>query len=216
MAIPVARLQFRCDGGNELKTRVWWREPSEVPSALSWRVSEQPWRTERWHTPAGWKWNGQEWAVHAAVDAVTFVRHLLWSASAGGTLFVRYEQDGRVQTASFDLADAFETPVQSNLVQCGPDTPLALEEPVLDWGRFGDDFYWGVNDNEDPIETYVVMRTVILQTGTEALLNVECEDGQLGVNLYWKIEDDIDWTVLYWVDDGSAQEEEWIAGRRGR
>ena len=86
---------------------------------------------------------------------------------------------------------------------------------MLDWGRIGDDFYWSVNDNEDPIGTYVFMRTVILQTGTEALLNVECEDGQLGVNLYWKVEDDIDWTVFYWVDDGSAQEEEWIAGRLG-
>ena len=115
----IARVQLRCDEGEALEARIWWRDPSEVPSSLSWRVGDQPWRTERWRTPSGWTWGDDEWAVHAAVDALAFARNLLWSAGGGETLVVEYERDGQKNTASFDLDGLFDTPVQPNLARCG-------------------------------------------------------------------------------------------------
>jgi hypothetical protein len=118
-----------------------------------------------------------------------------------------------VFTASFGTDGMFDTPVQPNLVQCGESDVAAVpDDPIIDWGRSGDNLFWGVDEDELPLKSYVVMDALIAQTGTTARLSLQCEMGQLEVDVYWEVDSDLDRTILYLINDGVVQAEEWSSG----
>ena len=81
------------------------------------------------------------------------------------------------------------------------------------WG--GDESMWWsahADDESDEFRSYVAMDTTIGQTGTTARLSIQCEDDQLQVDVYWEVRRDLDWTILYRLNDGPVQTEEWISG----
>ena len=83
----------------------------------------------------------------------------------------------------------------------------------IGWGG-DDELRWAAfNDDESgELRSYVARDSTISQTGSAARLTVQCEDDDLEVNVYWDVEHDLDWTILYRINDGSVQSEEWISG----
>jgi hypothetical protein len=208
-----ARLSIECNTDDELEVDVWWRQAEELPPVLQYRFGDAEWIEDRWYTISGGTWGDDSWALHRAPDARTFLQAALWQTRNGEPFTVRYVLDGRVFTASFGIDDMFDTPVQPNLVQCGEsDIAAVSDDPVIDWGRFGDNLFWGVDEDELPLTSYVAMDAPIAQTGTTARLSLQCEMGQLEVDLYWEVGQDLDWTVRYRIDDGAIQTEEWRSG----
>lgn len=208
-----ARLSIDCSTDDELEVEVWWRQADELSPVLQYRFGDAEWTNDRWYTTSGGTWGGDSWALHRAPDARAFLQAALWHTRNGETFTVRYVWDGRVFTASFDTDGLFDTPVQPNLVQCGDrDVAAVSDDPVIDWGRFGDSLFWGVDEDESPLNSYVAMDAQIAQTGTTARLSLQCEMGQLEVDVYWEVDSDLDWTILYLINDGVVQTEEWSSG----
>ncbi len=208
----VAWLNISCEADDQLAVKVWWRGVDPVPAALSYRLGLRAWSETRWSTGSG-TWGDDEWGVHYAPDAGTFLQQMNWLATNAESLNVQFRRDGRIYSATFGLRGLFETPVQPNLAQCGAGRRSDPEAPVIDHGRFGDDFFWGVDEDEDPLQTYIVRDTIISGAISEARLSVQCEDGGLEVDVYWDVDQDLDWTVRYRVGNGSVQTEEWSSGR---
>ena len=209
----VARLSIECSPDDELEFDVWWRGVAEVPGSISWRVDDGAWVNGRWETFSGGTWGDDSWAIHRAPDSRSFLEFIHWHASDGGSLSVRYMQGDIVRTAEFKLSGIFNTPVQTNLAQCGAtQEPPDSDVPVIDWGRYGDGFWWGVDEDEEPLRSFVVMDTTIAQTRSDARLSIQCEKDRLEVDVYWEVEQDLDWTILYRLNDGSVQSEEWMSG----
>lgn len=208
-----ARLSIECMTDDELEVDVWWRQAEELPSVLQYRFGDAEWIEDRWYTMSGGIWSDDSWALHRAPDPRTFLQAALWHTRNGEPFTVRYVMDGRFFTASFGTDVMFDTPVQPNLVQCGEsDVAVVSDDPVIDWGRFGDNLFWGVDEDELPLKSYVATDALIVQTGTTARLSLQCEMGQLEVDLYWEVDSDLDWTILYLINDGVVQTEEWSSG----
>ena len=208
-----ARLSIECNTDDELEVDIWWRHARGLPAALRYRIGESDWIEDRWFTSDGGTWSDDTWAIHRAPDARTFLQYALWHTRNGESLTMRYFLNGRAVTASFGTDGMFDTPIQPNLVQCGESNVAAVsDDPIIDWGRFGEDFWWGVDEDEFPLKSYVVMDTLIAQTGTTARLSIQCEMGQLEVNVYWQVDSDLDWTILHLINDGVVQTEEWSSG----
>ncbi len=208
-----ARLSVECNTDDELEVDVWWRQAEELPSVLQYRFGDAEWIEDRWYTMSGGTWSDDSWALHRAPDARKFLQAALWHTRNGEPFTVRYVMDGRFLTASFGTDGMFDTPVQPNLVQCGEsDVAVVSDDPVIDWGRFGDNLFWGVDEDELPLKSYVATDALIVQTGTTVRLSLQCEMGQLEVDLYWEVDSDLDWTILYLINDGVVQTEEWSSG----
>lgn len=88
-----------------------------------------------------------------------------------------------------------------------------LQGLYVGWGE-DDDRSWAAYSRSDTgvFRSYVVIDATIPQTGNEARLSFNCEDGALEVDIYWQVADDLDWTVLYRINDGPVQSEEWRSG----
>ena len=208
-----ARLSIECNTDDELEVDVWWRQAQELPPVLQYRFGDAEWIEDRWYTISGGTWSDDSWALHRAPDARAFLQAALWHTRDGEPFTVRYVLDGRFFTASFGTDGMFDTPVQPNLVQCGEsDVAAGTDDPVIDRGRFGDNLFWGVDEDELPLKSYVAMDALIAQTGTTARLSLQCEMGQLEVDVYWEVDSDLDWTILYRINDGTVQTEEWSSG----
>ena len=81
------------------------------------------------------------------------------------------------------------------------------------WGDDGGTRWGAYADKESgDFRSFVAMDAVIGQTGREARLSVQCESDQLEVDIYWQIEADLDRTILYRINNGSVQTEEWLSG----
>ena len=208
----IARLGIECNTEDELEVDVWWRGKPSIPSELSHRFGDGDWVAKLWRTVSGGTWGDDTWSIHRALDPRALLQEMNWHSRYGALLSVRYDFAGWRYTASFDLTGVFETPTQSNLVQCGANKESDPEAPVIDWGRLGENFRWGVDEDEEPLKTYVVKDTAISGSTREARLSVHCEDGGLEVNVYWEVDEDLDWTVLYRINDGEVQTEEWLSG----
>ena len=208
----VARLSITCELEDQLQVEVWWRGVGLVPGALSYYLGLGPWNESRWPTGTG-TWSDDEWGIHYAPDAGTLLQQMNWQASNADALRVQFRRDGRNYVATFGLRGLFETPVQPNLAQCGAGRRSDPEVPVIDHGRFGEDFFWGVDEDEDPLNTYIVRDTIISGAISAARLSVQCEDGGLEVDVYWDVDQNLDWTVRYRVGNGAVQTEEWSSGR---
>ncbi|MCY4618253.1 MAG: hypothetical protein OXD50_06835 [Chloroflexi bacterium] len=209
----VARLSISCERDQELQVEIWWRDLDAVPPLLFYRLGNGAWRSERWRTFSGGLWSGDEWGGHRAFDAASFLHELNWQSASHASLQVQRVQAGRLHLATFDLRGLFQTPVQADLVQCRAGRPaLAQDVPIIDSGRSGDDFWWGVNEDEEPIGTYVVRDTAISGSAHTARLQIKCEQGRLELNVYWSVDQDLDWTILYRIAEGPVRQEEWTSG----
>ena len=211
--VSVARLSIECNAEDELEADIWWRGARSLPADVLHRFGDKAWQEISWRTVSGGTWSGDDWSIHRAIDSPTLLREMIWYAASDLPFFIRYEQNGRQFAASFDLTGVFQTPIQANLVQCSASKQLDSEAPVIDHGRFGDDFFWGVDEDEDPLKTYIVRDTIISGSASEARLRVQCEDGGLDVDVYWAVDQNLDWTVRYRVGNRAVQTEEWISGR---
>ncbi len=83
----------------------------------------------------------------------------------------------------------------------------------IGWGG-DDEMWWGAYADEESgdFRSFVAMDTAIGQTGREARLSVQCGSDRLEVDIYWQVEADLDWTILYRIDGGEVQSEEWRSG----
>ncbi|MCY3923600.1 MAG: hypothetical protein OXG27_14570 [Chloroflexi bacterium] len=208
----VARLSISCESDHRLEVEVWWLDLDAVTPMPSWRTGDQPWRRERWQTSTG-TLGGDTWAVHQALDAALFLQALNWQAGAADALQVQFTLGRRLHRASFDLRGLFNTPVQAELVRCGADQPARdPAAPVVDWGRSGEDLWWGVDSDQHPPKTYVVTTTTMSGATGEARLQVKCEQGALEVDVYWGVDHDLDQAVVYQIGGGPRQLEEWLSG----
>ena len=212
-AESVARLSISCEPEDQLQVAVWWRGVDHVPAVLSYRLGIGAWSETRWRTGNG-TWDEDEWGIHYAPDAGTLLQEMSWLATSAESLHMQFSRNGRTYAATFGLEGLFETPVQPNLAQCGAARPLVDSDlPIIDAGRYSDDFWWGVDEDEDPLNTYIVRDTIISGAISEARLRVQCEDGGLEVDVYWDVDQNLDWTVRYRVGNGAVQTEEWSSGR---
>ena len=77
-----------------------------------------------------------------------------------------------------------------------------------------DNAWWGayVDDESGEFRSFVALDTAIAQTGSEARLSVQCEEDRLEVHVYWDVGQDLDWTILYRLNGGLVQSEEWVSG----
>ena len=208
----IARLLLQCNHKDELEVQIRWRGDRSIPPELSHRFGRQSWQTRLWFTTSGTS-GDNSWVVHFSPDAQALLRDMLWHANSNLPFAVRYEHNGQLYLATFSLKGVFSTPVQGNLVRCGVERSARdPDELVIDYGNFGDDFFWGVDEDEDPARTYVVRDTKIDRSDREARLSVQCQDGQLEFYLYWEIDRDLDWTVRWRVNDGPVQVGEWNLG----
>ena len=107
---------------------------------------------------------------------------------------------------SLDLCDAASGAMSERL-------DVAVSGSYTGWGG-NDDFRWAAHADDEggALRSYVATDAVIGQTGSIARLTVRCEDDQLEMNVYWDVERDLDWTILYRIDNGAVQNEEWISG----
>ena len=205
---PVARLIVSCRPDEGLSVTIRWRHTDRLSGSVDYRIDDAPWSDARWQVS---QWT--EGAGHRVHNAVSFLRQLHWHASGNSTLQVRDSLGGSFRFASFQLTDVFETPVQRNLLRCGLEsTSLSAESPILDWGNYGDDFWWGVDEEEQPLKSFVVRNTNISGSSGEVRLSVQCEDGGLELDLYWEVAHDLDWTVSWRVSNGAVQTGEWLSG----
>ena len=209
----LARLSVSCEGGDRLEVAVWWRDVDVVSPQLSLRIGDGAWHSERWRTFSGGSWSGDEWAGHQALDAASFLQALNWRAAVAESLQVRFARGRHVHRASFELGGLFNTPAQAELVRCGAERSARdSDAPIVDWGRFGADLWWGVAEDEDPTRTYVVRETTISGTDRGARLQVTCKEARLELGVYWQLDHDLDWTVVYQLAGGPRQVAEWTAG----
>ncbi len=221
----VARLYIGCRTDNDLDAHVSWRGTEAVPPTLSYRVGDQPWRTARWRTSSNAQGEDKR-AFHSPLDPVVFLHQMIWLAGGSEMLFVQYEDGETTYHASFDLTGAFDTPVQRNLALCGTRSevrdPVA---PVIDRGRFGENFWWGVTlaDEENPRhDSYepgtVVVTDIGLQTSLTdadeaiARLLFRCDRHLPTVGIYWEVSPAIDNTVRIGLADGQMESREWRTG----
>ena len=208
-----ARLQIGCNGSDELEVGVWWSQLPSVPSSLQYRIGLLAWRDARWSVPSGGRWGDDFVALHDAPDPVTTLQALSWASLSDLPFSIRFVHNGRRYSAEFDLRGMFDTPVQPNLAQCGADKPQDdPDAPIIEWGRFGEHFFWGVDEDQEPLQTYVVRDAAINGSAREARLSVQCEARGLEVDVYWEVDRDLDWTILYRINDGTVQSEEWASG----
>ena len=221
----IARLSIHCVANTELSAHVSWRAIETVPSTLSYRVGEGPWRTERWRTSSDTRSEVLR-AFHTPLDPIVFLHRLIWLAGDSSSLVVQYEKDGTTYNASFDLAHAFDTPVQRNFAQCG--TRSEVRETaghVIDWGQLGEKFWWGVvvADEDDPgdesyeagtvRETYVVLQTTIVNDDDSiARLQISCVQDVPRVGIYWEVSPAVDHTVKIGLADSQMESQEWGTG----
>ncbi|MXY87138.1 MAG: hypothetical protein F4209_08345 [Chloroflexi bacterium] len=211
--VSLARLSISCESDDQLELAIWWRDLDAVSPRLSFRIGDGSRQSARWRTFSGGTWSGDEWAGHQALDAASFLQALNWRAAIAGALHVQFAQSRRVHRASFELRGLFSTPVQSALVRCGAERPARdSNAPIVDWGRFGADLWWGVAEDDEPPRTYVVSETTISGTDREARLQLECQQGELGFDVYWAVDEELARTVVYQIAGGPPQREEWTAG----
>ncbi|MDE2745016.1 MAG: hypothetical protein OXI41_03380 [Chloroflexota bacterium] len=209
----IARLSISCESDDQLELAIWWRDLDAVSPHLSFRIGDGSRQSDRWRTFSGGIWSGDKWAGHQALDAASFLQALNWRAAVADALHVQFPQSGRVHRASFELPGLFSTPVQSALVRCGAERPARdSNAPIVDWGRFGADLWWGVAEDDEPPRTYVVSETTISGTDRKARLQLECQQGELGFDVYWAVDEDLARTVVYQIAGGPPQREEWTAG----
>ncbi|MCY3922704.1 MAG: hypothetical protein OXG27_09955 [Chloroflexi bacterium] len=115
--------------------------------------------------------------------------------------------------ANFEVRGLFSTPVQSALALCGTDQPARdTNAPIVDWGRFGADLWWGVAEDDEPPRTFVVSETTISATERETRLQLEYKQARLNLSVYWCVDRDLDRSVVYQLAGGPRQLEEWMAG----
>ena len=83
----------------------------------------------------------------------------------------------------------------------------------LGWGA-DEQLRWGAysDDEAGVLSSFVARDVAIGHTGREARLSVRCQDDQLQLNIYWQVETDLDWEVLYRLNEGPVQTEQWISG----
>ncbi len=200
---------YHTDGSERLYVVVRWRSKPTLTSVVSYRFGDSEWRASQWETGT---WGENNWNMHHAPDASHWLRVMSWHAHTGQTFEVNYRGQSRNLTATFDLAGIFDTPVQPHLTTCGSDSIVDPDAPVIDWGRFGDDFFWGVDQDEDPLQSYVVSDSTINGSNREARLSVQCQNGRLEIDLHWDADQDLDWTVQYRINANQWQSGEWYSG----
>lgn len=208
-----ARLSISCNTDEQLEVEIWWRGLDAVSPILFYRIGDGSWHRDRWQTFSGGTWSGDEWAGHQAFDASSFLQALTWQAGAGGPLDVQFSQDSDLRAASFDLRGLFDTPVQAHLAGCGADLAAQVRnDPIIDWGRSGESLWWGVDDSEEPIRTFVVRETAVSGSAGQARLQVDCEQGELELDIFWAVDQDLDRTIRYRIAEGPVHQEQWISG----
>ncbi len=211
-AESVARLSISCEADDQLEVAVWWRDVSPVPAALSYRLGLGAWIETRWQTGNG-TWGDDEWGLHYAHDAAAFLQTMNWQAASAEALHLQFRRDRRVHAATFDLRGLFETPVQSNLAQCGAARSLGDPDlPILDTGRYSDDLWWAASEDDEGVRTFVVQQTRIAN-GTDriARLQVNCTEGEIEASFWWMVVYELDRTVTYRISGGSLTTSEWIS-----
>ena len=80
------------------------------------------------------------------------------------------------------------------------------------YGSRGDDFWWGVDEDADPIRSYVIKETAIHRMQALARLQLVCRENRVDLDILWDLDVDLDWTVRYRVGNGAVQTEEWQVG----
>ncbi|MCY3569544.1 MAG: hypothetical protein OXH38_13020 [Chloroflexi bacterium] len=208
----VARLSIECNVDNVLEVDVWWRGVRQIPASFTYRFGDGGGTTASWRQLTG-TWGNDSWAIHRAPDAASFLYLLSWQARFVLPLVVEYEQFGANHQATFDIYRLFDTPAQRNLERCGSEVVATNAEGlVIDFGSAGDDFWWGVDEDDNPPTTWVVKQTNIIDSERKARLRIVCEDGDLKLGLYWEVDRDLDWTVRYLFSDSESRDEEWVSG----
>ena len=208
----VARLSIECNVDNVLEVDVWWRGVRQLPASFTYRFGDGGATTASWRQLTG-TWGNDSWAIHQAPDATAFLHQLSWQARFGQPLVVQYEQSGVDRQATFDLTRIFDTPAQRNLARCGTEAVAANNDGlVIDFGSAGDDFWWGVDEDDNPPTTWVVKQTNIIDSERKARLQIKCEDGDLKFDLHWEVDRDLHQTVRYIAGGRDSVDEEWRIG----
>lgn len=208
----VARLSIDCNVDNELEVEVWWRQIRQLPATLTYRFGGGEAVTASWLQLTG-TWGNDSWAVHQVPDALSFLFQLSWQARFGTPLIVQYEQFGAGRRATFDLKKMFGTPAQRNLARCGSESVVVDSDGfVVDSSRDGDDFWWGVDRDENPPTTWVVKQTNIIDSERRARLQIKCEDGDLEFGLNWEVDRDLHRSIRYIAGRRDSVDEDWQTG----
>ena len=205
---PIGRLMMYCSPDQDLSIAIQWLHAARISANVTYRFDSGKWVGERWVVQ-----QRSDGPAHLVPAADSFSQLLHWRASVHTVWQVRDALGGLFRSASFDLTGAFRTPVQANLAQCGMNN-VAGEPgaPVIDNGSLGDDLFWGVDEDEQPPQTYVVKDTNISGSSQQARLSVKCGDGGLAIDVYWEVDRDLDWTILYRIGNGQTQSEDWRSG----
>jgi len=207
----VARLDISCDTDDTLNVRVWWRGLDGVDPTIDYGLGDAPSRHARWHVGSGNWGEAVAWTFLQVPNSLQFVNLMAWRAAAGESLRVSVQADGETFAASFPLDHLFETPVQGNLSRCDASTVQSdPHAPVVDHGRLGEDFWWGVNEDADPLRTWVVTQTGVEdENNLLARMQIQCVWNELQLGVYWALPRNLDPTVSFFVDGGTTTRAEW-------
>ena len=210
----VARLEVTCSRHDRLNVLVWWRDLDGVNPLIEYGFDDSIGEQAHWHVGSGTWGEDVEWSSLRAPNSLQLVSRMAWRGAAGQKLWFSVHANGETFEVTFPLDHLFETPVQGNLSRCGEDVQQSdSEASVIDHGRFGDDFWWGVVEADDPLRTYVVKQTAIADDGSRlARLQIECARDALQVNVHWDVPSDLDRTVSVTVSGGSTATAEWRSG----
>lgn len=206
----IARLEVSCDTADTLNVRVWWRGLDGVDPLVEYGIGDARFEQARWHVGSGNWGEDVAWAFVRAPNSLQLVQLMAWRAAAGESLQVSAQADGETFAASFPLNHLFEAPVQGNLSRCGASKERSEPDaPVIDHGRSGDDFWWSVVENDDPLRTYVATQTTIVDEGDRvSRMQISCAENTLRLSVYWDVPRDLDGTVSYLVE-GETVRAEW-------
>ncbi len=210
----VARLEISCSRYDVLNVWVWWRDLDGLGPVIEYGFDDSIREQELWHVGSGFWGEDVKWSSLRAPNSLHFANRLAWRAASGQELQVTIQANGERFAATFPLEHLFETPVQGNLSRCGADVQTSdSDAPVIDHGRFEEDFWWGVVEDEDPLRTYVVKQTTITDDGSRlARMQIQCVRDALQLGVYWDVPRELARTVSVLVSGGSTMTAEWRSG----
>ena len=98
--------------------------------------------------------------------------------------------------------------------ETGSVTAGSLAGRYVGWGHYGDGFWWHASEASDgDVWTNVVKdASVVGAAGRIVLLEVSCDDGELGVGFWWDVDSELNPTVRFKVGAGEFSQQTWPRG----